>query len=139
MRLALSLQNQFVLLRRTPGGHRHACLLQEELGNVAKLGMGAYCAWYRASICRSFRSGRSRTHTGVNALLLRVAPTNPPLCVHKSPTLCLLPLRVQACDPYGYWLLTLTGDPYATPDSRPLHLDEVSIPNFATLPNFEPH
>ena len=31
MRLALSLQNQFVLLRRTPGGHRHACLLQEEL------------------------------------------------------------------------------------------------------------
>ena len=28
--------------------------------------------------------------------------------------MCLLPLRVQACGPYGYWLLTLTGDPYAT-------------------------
>ena len=86
----------------------------------------------------------SRTHTGVNALLLSVTPTNPPLCAHKSPTLCAqIPhfvaatSRVQACGSYGCWLFTLTGDQYATPDSRPLLLGEVSIHNFETLPRFE--
>ena len=81
-----------------------------------------------------------RTHTGVQCV-------TPKCNAHKSPTLCaqihhFVSTNPPLCGCYLKgtsmrlsWVLafTLTGDQYAAPDSRPLHLGEVPIPNFATL------
>ena len=113
---------QALRLRRD---HEQGFARHELVGNIAKLGMGTYCVWQQASICQPFMSGRLVHIRVSNALLLSVTPTNPPLCAHKSPTLCpqiphfvAATSRVQACGSHGCWLLPLrvTNMPLLTAD-----------------------
>ena len=55
-----------------------------ELGSRMVGGMRYHC------IVRALPGGRGmlRTRRGMNELLVGVADTNPPLCVHKAPYLC---------------------------------------------------